>query len=187
MTTENPHNIKVDVETSYVEGQSEPDNERYVFSYTITIRNEGGEPAKLLTRHWIITDADNQVQEVRGDGVVGAGEECDDGNSTDGDGCNSSCLIDCSNSSTTDCNYPGSTKIPSSVFVDPDPPPGSTPEFGRISRGPFMTTARASVSDWISAESRASQLAAGHSLRPWVPQISPSIVHPFWYMRMISQ
>ena len=57
MTTENPHNIKVDVETSYVEGQSEPDNERYVFSYTITIRNEGGEPAKLLTRHWIITDA----------------------------------------------------------------------------------------------------------------------------------
>ena len=71
MTAENPHNITVEVETSYVEGQSEPDNERYVFSYTITIRNEGGEPAQLLTRHWIITDANGNVQEVKGEGVVG--------------------------------------------------------------------------------------------------------------------
>jgi ApaG protein len=42
-----------------------------VFSYTITIRNEGEIPAKLMTRHWVITDADGQVREVRGDGVVG--------------------------------------------------------------------------------------------------------------------
>ena len=71
MTTGNPHNIKVEVETSYIEGQSEPDNDRYVFSYTITIRNEGGEPAQLLSRHWIITDANGNVQEVKGEGVVG--------------------------------------------------------------------------------------------------------------------
>ena len=66
MTTENiPHNIKVKVETHYVEGQSEPDNDRYVFSYTITISNEGGVPAKLLSRHWLITDANGHVQEVK--------------------------------------------------------------------------------------------------------------------------
>ena len=71
METENNHRIVVEVETSYVEGQSEPDNERYVFSYTITIRNEGGQPAQLLSRHWIITDAHGNIQEVKGDGVVG--------------------------------------------------------------------------------------------------------------------
>lgn len=72
MTMENtPHNIKVKVETHYVEGQSEPENDRYVFSYTITISNEGGVPAKLLSRHWLITDANGHVQEVKGEGVVG--------------------------------------------------------------------------------------------------------------------
>jgi ApaG protein len=65
------HRIAVDVETAYVEEQSDPRDKRYVFAYTITIRNEGGQAAKLLTRHWIITDADGKVQEVRGDGVVG--------------------------------------------------------------------------------------------------------------------
>ena len=65
------HRIVVDVETAYVEEQSDPRDRRYVFAYTITIRNEGGRPAKLLTRHWIITDANGKVQEVRGDGVVG--------------------------------------------------------------------------------------------------------------------
>ena len=65
------HHIRVEVESSYLEEQSEPDERRYVFSYTITIRNEGTLAAKLLTRHWIITDADGRVQEVRGDGVVG--------------------------------------------------------------------------------------------------------------------
>jgi ApaG protein len=71
MSTENPHNITVEVETRYIEGQSEPNNERYVFSYTITIRNEGGVPAQLVSRHWVITDANGHTQEVRGEGVVG--------------------------------------------------------------------------------------------------------------------
>jgi ApaG protein len=65
------HHISVDVETTYLDDQSEPREQRYVFAYTITIRNEGEVPAKLLTRHWIITDANGRVQEVRGDGVVG--------------------------------------------------------------------------------------------------------------------
>ena len=58
-------------ETSYVPEQSDPGSQRYVFSYTITILNEGSEPARLLRRHWLITDANGKVQEVRGDGVVG--------------------------------------------------------------------------------------------------------------------
>ncbi len=65
------YNTQVDVETKYVEEQSDPAVNRYVFSYTITIRNEGQLPAKLLTRHWVITDAEGKVQEVQGDGVVG--------------------------------------------------------------------------------------------------------------------
>jgi ApaG protein len=65
------HRIRVDVETNYVEEQSDPRERRFVFAYTITLRNEGALPAKLLTRHWIITDANGKVQEVRGDGVVG--------------------------------------------------------------------------------------------------------------------
>ena len=65
------HQIRVDVETNYLPEQSDPGKPRFVFSYTITIRNEGREPAKLLTRHWIFTDANGKVQEVRGDGVVG--------------------------------------------------------------------------------------------------------------------
>jgi ApaG protein len=68
---EDRHKIRVEVETSYLEDQSEPRERRFVFSYTITIRNEGEVPAKLMTRHWVITDADGRVREVRGDGVVG--------------------------------------------------------------------------------------------------------------------
>jgi ApaG protein len=72
MSTDNQQNdIRVDVETAYVPAQSDPDENRFVFSYTITIRNQGVVPAKLLTRHWIITDANGKVQEVRGEGVVG--------------------------------------------------------------------------------------------------------------------
>ena len=63
--------INIEVETNYLDDQSEPREQRYVFAYTITIRNEGEIPAKLLTRHWIITDANGHVQEVRGPGVVG--------------------------------------------------------------------------------------------------------------------
>jgi ApaG protein len=66
-----PHKIRIDVETSYLGEQSDPHEQRYVFAYTITIRNEGGLSATLLTRHWIITDANGAVKEVRGDGVVG--------------------------------------------------------------------------------------------------------------------
>ncbi len=69
MTT--PAHIKIDVVTQYVEQQSDPDDERYVFAYTITISNEGEQPSRLLNRHWIITDAAGEVEEVRGEGVVG--------------------------------------------------------------------------------------------------------------------
>ena len=65
------HCVSVEVETAYLEEQSEPREHRFVFGYTITIRNDGKVPAKLLTRHWIITDANGRKQEVRGDGVVG--------------------------------------------------------------------------------------------------------------------
>ena len=65
------HKIQVDVETSYLDEQSDPREGRYVFSYTITIRNEGQVPARLLTRHWLITDANGKVEEIRGEGVIG--------------------------------------------------------------------------------------------------------------------
>lgn len=65
------HQIDIRVETAFLPEQSLPQAERYAFSYTITITNAGQMAAKLLTRHWIITDANGQVQEVRGDGVVG--------------------------------------------------------------------------------------------------------------------
>ena len=65
------HRIRVDVVTQFVEEQSNAQDGRYVFAYTITIRNEGAVPARLLSRHWIITDANGKVQEVVGDGVVG--------------------------------------------------------------------------------------------------------------------
>jgi ApaG protein len=65
------HKIRVEVSTSYLDEQSSPSEQRYVFSYTITIRNEGQRSAKLLTRHWIITDSNGRVKEVRGEGVVG--------------------------------------------------------------------------------------------------------------------
>ncbi len=65
------NDIRVDVETRFVEGQSDPAQSRFVFAYTITIRNEGRSPARLLNRHWVITDANGKVQEVRGEGVVG--------------------------------------------------------------------------------------------------------------------
>jgi ApaG protein len=65
------HNIKVEVDTRYIEEQSLPQQDRYVFAYTITIRNEGEVPARLLTRHWVITDANGKTNEVRGEGVVG--------------------------------------------------------------------------------------------------------------------
>ena len=67
----NRYNFCIDVETDYVQNQSKPEDNRYVFSYTITITNNGSLPAQLISRHWVITDANNKVQEVRGEGVVG--------------------------------------------------------------------------------------------------------------------
>lgn len=66
-----PRGIQVDVETAFLAQQSDAAHTRYVFSYTITIRNLGSMAARLLARHWIITDANGKVQEVRGEGVVG--------------------------------------------------------------------------------------------------------------------
>ena len=65
------YHITVEVETTYVRDQSVPEESRYVFAYTITITNTGTVPVQLLGRHWVITDANNKVQEVRGEGVVG--------------------------------------------------------------------------------------------------------------------
>ena len=65
------YRVDVKVKTTYIEAQSDPELNRYVFAYTVTIHNIGTEAAQLLTRHWIITDAHEKVQEVKGDGVVG--------------------------------------------------------------------------------------------------------------------
>ncbi len=63
--------IEIDVEARYIERESDPDNERFVFAYTITIVNRGERTAQLLNRHWHITNAHGEVQEVKGPGVVG--------------------------------------------------------------------------------------------------------------------
>lgn len=64
--------IRITVRTFYVPEQSAPRAQRYVFAYTVRIANEGTVTAQLRTRHWIITDAEGKVDEVRGEGVVGA-------------------------------------------------------------------------------------------------------------------
>ncbi len=69
MTTK--YQITVHPRSTFLPEQSNVDEERYVFAYTITITNTGTEPAQLISRHWIITDSDGKVQEVRGMGVVG--------------------------------------------------------------------------------------------------------------------
>ena len=71
MRKRSTNDIKITIETNYIPEQSLPEQSRYVFAYTITIANTGTAPARLLRRHWIITDANNKVQEVHGDGVVG--------------------------------------------------------------------------------------------------------------------
>jgi ApaG protein len=65
------YQIDVSVTTRYLAAQSQPEQNRYAFSYTVTITNKGELPAQLLSRHWIITDGDGRVQEVRGAGVIG--------------------------------------------------------------------------------------------------------------------
>jgi len=68
---EKKYEITVAARTAFIPDQSDMDGGRYVFAYTITITNSGTVPAQLVSRHWIITDANNQVQEVKGLGVVG--------------------------------------------------------------------------------------------------------------------
>jgi ApaG protein len=63
--------LEISVATQFLDEQSDPDGERYVFAYTIRIRNLGRLPAQLLDRHWLITDGNGKVEEVRGEGVVG--------------------------------------------------------------------------------------------------------------------
>ena len=70
--TESTYQISVSPRALYIAEQSDADAGRYAFAYTITITNTGAVPARLLSRHWIITDANNLVQEVKGQGVVGA-------------------------------------------------------------------------------------------------------------------
>ncbi|MDD3608706.1 MAG: Co2+/Mg2+ efflux protein ApaG [Halothiobacillaceae bacterium] len=66
-----PTLILIEPVPHYLAEQSDPDNNRYVFAYTITLRNQGERPARLIARHWVITHADGRVEEVRGEGVVG--------------------------------------------------------------------------------------------------------------------
>ena len=72
MASEKRYEVAVSTKTQYLPEQSDEPSGRYVFAYTITIRNTGTVTAQLISRHWIITDAQGMVQEVRGLGVVGA-------------------------------------------------------------------------------------------------------------------
>lgn len=65
------YQVDVSVTTRFLAEQSQPEHNRFAFAYSITVRNNGSLPARLLSRHWIITDGDGQVEEVRGEGVVG--------------------------------------------------------------------------------------------------------------------
>jgi ApaG protein len=65
------YEVTVTVQTQYLEDQSDPDNARFVFAYSITMKNTGNVAAQVISRHWVITDANDHVEEVRGLGVVG--------------------------------------------------------------------------------------------------------------------
>lgn len=65
------YQVDVSVTTRFLAEQSQPEHDRFAFAYSITVRNNGSLPARLLSRHWIITDGDGHVEEVRGEGVVG--------------------------------------------------------------------------------------------------------------------
>jgi len=71
MSGEIEYNIKVSVDSQYIGAESNPEANRYVFAYTVNIINNGTIGAKLISRHWIITDANNRTQEVKGKGVIG--------------------------------------------------------------------------------------------------------------------
>ncbi|EIK98725.1 CO2+/MG2+ efflux protein ApaG [Pseudomonas sp. M47T1] len=65
------YQIDVSVVTRFLAEQSQPEHQRFAFAYTVTVQNNGQLPAKLVSRHWVITDGDGKVEEVRGAGVVG--------------------------------------------------------------------------------------------------------------------
>ena len=65
------YQVDVSVVTRYLPDQSQPEHDRFAFAYTITVQNNGEIAAKLLSRHWVITDGNGHVEEVRGEGVVG--------------------------------------------------------------------------------------------------------------------
>ena len=71
MAADKRYEVSVTSRTRYVPEQSDEKNGRYVFAYTITLRNTGTVAAQLVSRHWIITDENKQIQNVRGLGVVG--------------------------------------------------------------------------------------------------------------------
>jgi ApaG protein len=71
MNEKSPYTINVQVQTRFIPDQSVPGENRYVFAYTIKLHNDGMIPARLLTRHWVITDANGKIEEVHGEGVVG--------------------------------------------------------------------------------------------------------------------
>lgn len=71
MNAKKLHDIAVSVETCFVDEQSKPHENRYVYSYTITIHNRGSMSARLISRHWFITEANGDTREIQGDGVVG--------------------------------------------------------------------------------------------------------------------
>lgn len=67
----NSPRVSVQVQSLYIESQSQPDHERYVFAYTVTIRNLGRSAVQLLSRYWLITNGNGRETEVQGEGVVG--------------------------------------------------------------------------------------------------------------------
>ncbi|MEI7614185.1 MAG: Co2+/Mg2+ efflux protein ApaG [Betaproteobacteria bacterium] len=71
MAESKKYQIAVSAAPQFIADQSDPATDRYVFAYTITIENVGTVPAQLISRHWVITDGNSRVQEVRGLGVVG--------------------------------------------------------------------------------------------------------------------
>ncbi len=71
MNEKNHNQIDVTAETFYIADQSEPESNRYVFAYTITISNTGEASARLTHRHWHITDANGKTEDVHGEGVIG--------------------------------------------------------------------------------------------------------------------
>ncbi|MDH5393145.1 MAG: Co2+/Mg2+ efflux protein ApaG [Gammaproteobacteria bacterium] len=71
MSADPKHEIKVSVQSFYIKEQSSPEDDQYVFAYKVNIHNTGTVAAKLISRHWIITDSDGKTQEVSGEGVIG--------------------------------------------------------------------------------------------------------------------